>query len=117
MPSDPNSNSTKNGGDASVVYVLDDEEPMRLALSALLRSIGLSVETFASSREFLAFPKHGGPSCLILDVRLRGESGLAFQQELAGIGLHMPILFITAHGDIEMTVKAMKAGADRKSVV
>ncbi|ACD16803.1 response regulator transcription factor [Paraburkholderia phytofirmans] len=111
MPSDPNSNSTKNGGDASVVYVLDDEEPMRLALSALLRSIGLSVETFASSREFLAFPKHGGPSCLILDVRLRGESGLAFQQELAGSGLHMPILFITAHGDIEMTVKAMKAGA------
>jgi FixJ family two-component response regulator len=111
MTSEPNLNSTQSEARASVVYVIDDEEPMRLALSSLLRSIGLCVETFASSREFLAFPKHSGPSCLILDVRLRGESGLAFQQELARSSLHMPILFITAHGDIEMTVKAMKAGA------
>ncbi|CAE6714804.1 Response regulator protein TmoT [Paraburkholderia nemoris] len=111
MTSEPNLSSAKSEGKASVVYVIDDEEPMRLALSALLRSIGLRVETFASSREFLAFPKHSGPSCLILDVRLRGESGLAFQQELARSSLRMPILFITAHGDIEMTVKAMKAGA------
>jgi FixJ family two-component response regulator len=69
------------------------------------------VETFESPKDFLAFPKYDAPSCLILDVRLRGESGLAFQQEAHRCGVRMPILFITAHGDIEMTVKAMKAGA------
>lgn len=84
---------------------------MRLALSELLLSVGLHVESFASSQEFLAFPKHDRPSCLILDVRLHGESGLAFQQELANSSLRMPVLFMTGHGDIEMTVKAMKAGA------
>ncbi|NYH14229.1 response regulator transcription factor [Paraburkholderia bryophila] len=103
--------SAKNEGQASVVYVIDDDESMRLALSTLLRSTGLRVETFASSQEFLAFPRHDGPSCLILDVRLRGESGLTFQQELANSSLRLPILFMTAHGDIEMSVKAMKAGA------
>ncbi|EEF26066.1 Nodulation protein W, putative [Ricinus communis] len=71
----------------------------------------LHVETFESPKDFLAFPKYDAPSCLILDVRLRGESGLAFQQEAHRCGVRMPILFITAHGDIEMTVKAMKAGA------
>ncbi|MBB5502205.1 FixJ family two-component response regulator [Paraburkholderia sp. MM5384-R2] len=80
-------------------------------MSTLLRSTGLRVETFASSQAFLAFPKHDGPSCLILDVRLRGESGLTFQQELASNGLRLPVLFMTGHGDIEMSVKAMKAGA------
>ena len=95
----------------SVVYVLDDDEAMRLALSSLFRSIGLHVETFESSQAFLAFPKHDAPGCLVLDVRLRGESGLAFQDELAKSGLRMPIVFMTAHGDIAMTAKAMKAGA------
>jgi FixJ family two-component response regulator len=94
-----------------VVYVIDDDESMRYALSGLLRSTGLHVETFASSKEFLAFPKYDAPSCLILDVRLRGESGLTIQEEAAKTDLRMPILFITAHGDIEMSVKAMKAGA------
>jgi FixJ family two-component response regulator len=94
-----------------MVYVIDDDELMRHALSALMRSVGLSVEAFDSPNEFLAFPKVDGPSCLILDVRLRGESGLAFQESIAKSDLRMPILFITAHGDIEMTVKAMKAGA------
>ncbi len=94
-----------------VVYVLDDDEGMRLALSSLFRSIGLRVETFDSSQAFLAFPKYDAPSCLVLDVRLRGESGLAFQEELAKTDLRMPIVFMTGHGDIAMTVKAMKAGA------
>ena len=84
---------------------------MRLALSSLFRSIGLQVEMFESSQAFLQFPKHDAPSCLVLDVRLRGESGLAFQDDLAKSGLHMPIVFMTGHGDIAMTVKAMKAGA------
>ena len=99
-------------GDARpVIYILDDDEAMRLALSSLFRSIGLHVETFESSQAFLAFPKYPAPSCLVLDVRLRGESGLAFQDELAKNGLQMPIIFMTGHGDIAMSVKAMKAGA------
>jgi FixJ family two-component response regulator len=94
-----------------VVYILDDDESMRIALGGLLRSIGLRVEAFESPREFLAFPKHAGPKCLILDVRLRGQSGLSFQQEIRKTGLIIPILFITGHGDVEMSVRAMKAGA------
>lgn len=99
------------GNALSVVYILDDDEAMRLALSSLFRSVGLRVETFDSSQAFLAFPKYDAPSCLVLDVRLRGESGLAFQDELAKSALRMPIVFMTGHGDIAMTVKAMKAGA------
>lgn len=94
-----------------VVYVIDDEESMRQALGGLLKSFGLHVETFESAQEFLAFPKHNAPSCLILDVRLRGESGLAFQEQIGKSGVRMPIVFMTGHGDIEMSVKAMKAGA------
>lgn len=94
-----------------VVYVVDDDESIRQALDGLLRSIGLRVETFESSRDFLAFSKHDVPSCLILDVRLRGESGLALQEQIEKSGLCMPIVFMTGHGDIAMTVKAMKAGA------
>lgn len=94
-----------------VVYVVDDDPSVRRALDSLLRSIGLRVNTFESAREFLAFPRQAVPSCLILDVRLRGESGLAFQEQFAQCGVHMPIVFITGHGDIAMTVKAMKAGA------
>lgn len=105
------SNHSSGGSKPSVVYVVDDDESVRLALGALLRSVGLRVETFGSSHEFLAFAKYDAPSCLILDVRLRGESGLTFQEEVAKSGLHMPILFMTGHGDVEMSVKAMKAGA------
>jgi FixJ family two-component response regulator len=113
MSSGPHSNSVKSADDRKlpVVYVVDDDESIRLALSALLRSVGLRVETFESSEDFLAFPKYDAPSCLILDVRLRGESGLAFQEQFAKRGVHMPIVFMTGHGDIAMTVKAMKAGA------
>lgn len=99
------------GGDAPVVYVVDDDKAIRLALGTLLRSVGLRVETFESPEEFLQFPSSTGPSCLILDVRLRGKSGMAFHQEIVNSGIHIPVVFMTAHGDIEMGVKAMKAGA------
>jgi FixJ family two-component response regulator len=96
---------------APIVYVIDDDASIRQALSGLLRSVDLAVETFASSQEFLASGKREAPSCLILDVRLRGENGLEFQDAMARSNLHMPVLFLTGHGDIPMTVKAMKAGA------
>ncbi len=107
----PTSTADDHERETSVVYIVDDDESMRVALGGLLRSVGQHVEAFETSQEFLAFPKHDVPSCLILDVRLRGESGLAFQQEIAQGGLSIPILFMTGHGDIEMSVKAMKAGA------
>lgn len=95
-----------------IVYVIDDDESARRALSGLLRSVDLAVETFASTQDFLASKKPEVPSCLILDVRLRGENGLEFQDSMTRSNLHMPVVFITGHGDIAMTVKAMKAGAE-----
>ena len=113
MSSGSHSTSTQSPHDREepVVYVVDDDESMRRALINLLRSVGLRVETFGSSADFLAFPKYDAPSCLVLDVRLRGESGLAVQEHIAESDVHMPIVFMTGHGDIAMTVKAMKAGA------
>jgi len=98
-------------GKERMAYVVDDDESVRLALDGLLRSIGLRVVTFESAQDFLGYPRPDVPSCLILDVRLRGESGLAFQEQIGKSGLRMPIVFMTGHGDIAMTVKAMKAGA------
>jgi FixJ family two-component response regulator len=100
-----------SASNASIVYVVDDDESIRFALEGLVRSAGLQVETFDSLQQFLAFPRRDAPSCLILDVRLRGESGLAFQEEASRCGVRIPIVFMSAHGDIAMTVKAMKAGA------
>ncbi|ASL46382.1 Response regulator protein TmoT [Burkholderia sp. AD24] len=97
--------------ETSIVYVVDDDESVRRALVGLLRSVGLLVETFASSQEFLDYSKQQVPSCLILDVRLHGENGLQFQDAMASRNLHMPVVFVTGYGDIAMTVKAMKAGA------
>lgn len=98
--------------DARLVYVVDDDELVRGALSGLLRSIDIDVRAFASTEEFLSADKPAIPSCLVLDVRLRGQSGLALQQTLIDDGrLHMPIIFMTGYGDIAMSVKAMKAGA------
>ena len=94
-----------------VVFVIDDDASVRAALSSLIRSVGLRVEVFASASEFLAAKRTNGPSCLILDVRLPGMSGLNFQAELAKTNAIIPIIFITGHGDIPMSVKAMKAGA------
>ncbi|MFP3646684.1 response regulator transcription factor [Paraburkholderia sp. SIMBA_054] len=97
--------------ESSIVYVVDDDASTRAAISALLRSVDLRVETFSSTREFLLFQKEDLPSCLILDVRLPNESGLELQQQLAKIGLTLSIIFISGYGDVPMTVQAMKAGA------
>lgn len=97
--------------EGSVVYVVDDDEGIRRALDLLLRSVGLRVETFESPDDFLQFHHSAGPSCLVLDVRLRGKSGMAFHQQIVNSGMRIPVVFMTGHGDIEMGVKAMKAGA------
>ena len=94
-----------------IVFVIDDDAPMREALGNLFRSVGLQVEVFGSASEFLQSKLPGVPGCLILDIRLPRLSGLDFQAELAKAGIHIPIIFITGHGDIPMSVKAMKAGA------
>jgi FixJ family two-component response regulator len=94
-----------------VVFVVDDDLSVREGLSSLLRSVGLRVELFASAAEFLNASLPAAPSCLVLDVRLPGLSGLDFQTELAKSNIRIPIVFMTGHGDIPMTVKAMKAGA------
>ena len=94
-----------------IVFVVDDDSPVREALRSLLRSVGLEVETFSSAQEFLRAERPDAPGCLVLDVRLPGLSGLDLQRELAGADIHIPIIFITGHGDIPMTVRAMKAGA------
>lgn len=94
-----------------VVFVIDDDASMRHSLSSLFRSIGLKVEVFDSAADFLKIGRPEAASCLVLDVRLPGLSGLDFQTELARANIRIPIVFITGHGDIPMTVKAMKAGA------
>jgi FixJ family two-component response regulator len=96
---------------ADMVFVIDDDESIREALKSLIRSVGLSVQTFASAQEFLSSSRPDVPSCLILDVRMPGLSGLDLQRELAEANIHIPIIFITGHGDIPMSVRAMKAGA------
>jgi len=93
------------------IFVVDDDASVRDAISNLLESVGLHGETFASADEFLNAPRPEAPSCLILDVKLPGRNGLEVQQELQAIGIHIPIVFITAHGDVPMTSRAMKAGA------
>ena len=95
----------------SAVYVIDDDASVRGALQSLIRSVGLKAETFGTPREFLQRQPSEGPSCLILDVRLPGKSGLDFQRELADAKINIPIIFITAHADVPMSVRAMKAGA------
>ena len=95
----------------AVVFVVDDDQSVRDALSNLIRSIGLQAQTFDSGRDFLSYERPDGAACLVLDVRLPGLSGLDLQRELAAAGEQIPIIFITGHGDIPMTVRAMKAGA------
>ena len=97
--------------DDPVVYVVDDDEGVRNSLESLIRSVGLSVQTFASAQEFLGTKRKNAPGCLVLDVRLPGLSGLDLQSELARAEIQTPIVFITGHGDIPMSVRAMKAGA------
>jgi len=94
-----------------VVFVIDDDASLRASLSDLFASVGLQVETFGAAVDFLRTRLPDGPSCLVLDVRLPGLSGLDFQADLAKANMHLPIIFITGHGDIPMSVRAMKAGA------
>ena len=94
-----------------IAYVVDDDDAVREALSSLFRSVGLHVKLFASASEFQQSERPETPGCLVLDIRLPGVGGLDFQDDLAKSGIHMPIVFITGHGDIPMSVRAMKAGA------
>ena len=94
-----------------VVIVIDDDPSLRKAIDRLLRSVDLRVELFESAQEFLRSDRPDAPSCIVLDVRLPGQSGLSLQRNLAAANIHIPIIFITAHGDIPMSVRAMKAGA------
>ena len=94
-----------------IVFVVDDDASVRNALRSLIRSVGLEAEIFGNTQEFLQRQPRDAASCLILDVRLPGKSGLDFQRELTEANIHIPVIFITGHGDIPMSVRAMKAGA------
>jgi FixJ family two-component response regulator len=96
---------------SGVVFVIDDDASLRRAIQRVLGSVGLHVELFGSAREFLAANRPDAPSCVVLDVRLPGMSGLDLQRELTSAGIHIPLIFITSYGDIPMSVRAMKAGA------
>jgi FixJ family two-component response regulator len=93
------------------VFVVDDDALARAAIQGMLKSVGLHAETFGTPQDFLHSKRVDGPSCLVLDVRLPGINGLDLQRELAEAGVQIPIIFITGHGDIPMSVKAMKSGA------
>ena len=94
-----------------IVFIVDDDLSVRRTTERLIRSAGFKAQTFTSAREFLASPRPEGPACLVLDVRMPGLSGMDLQRELTQSGIHIPIIFITGHGDIPMSVRAMKAGA------
>jgi len=96
---------------APIVYVIDDDASVRAALEDLLASMGLQVRAFASTQAFLDHPRDDAPACLVLDVRMPGQSGLDFHRSMADLGLQVPVVFITGHGDIAMGVNAIKAGA------
>ena len=98
-------------GERACVFIIDDDPSMRGALEDLVNTVGLEVHAFAAPQEFLQCKRPDVPGCLVLDVRLPGMSGLTFQNELAKEGLALPVIFITGHGDIPMSVRAMKAGA------
>jgi len=95
----------------SIVFIVDDDLSVRRSTERLVQLAGLKVQTFTSAREFLVSPRPEGPACLVLDVRMPGLSGMDLQRELTQSGIHIPIIFITGHGDIPMSVRAMKAGA------
>ncbi len=97
--------------DTAMVFVIDDDAAVRESIQGLLKSVGLHSDSFGTAQEFLTSERSDGPSCLVLDIRLPGINGLDFQRQLADAGIHIPIIFITGHGDIPMTVRAMKSGA------
>jgi FixJ family two-component response regulator len=100
-----------NPPDTSTVFVVDDDASVRASIEGLLKSASLRSESFGTAEEFLRNKRPEGPSCLVLDVNLPGINGLDFQRQLADAGIQIPIIFVTGHGDIPMTVKAMKSGA------
>jgi FixJ family two-component response regulator len=100
-----------NSAALPTVFIIDDDHGMRQSIQDLAESVGLQAESFATGQEFLSSKRDGGPSCLVLDVRLPQMSGLDFQRQLAETGVQIPIIFITGHGDVPMSVKAMKSGA------
>ena len=97
--------------DGPIVYVIDDDPSMRNAIEDLLQSVGLGVRVFPSVQEFLKAARPDAPGCIVLDVRLPGQSGLDFQRQISGTAMDLPIVFITGHGDVAMSVRAMKSGA------
>lgn len=107
----PTSQTRSAGGEEPIVYVVDDDASLREALGSLFRSVGLRVQVFGSAMELLRGDLPAVPSCLVLDIRLPGLSGLDLQAELVNAGIGIPIIFVTGHGDIPMSVRAMKAGA------
>jgi FixJ family two-component response regulator len=111
VTSRPDGARTPAAGPPPIVYVIDDDAAVRDSLSSLFRSVGLEVELFASATEFLRKKPPDRPGCIVLDIRLPGVSGLDFQEQLAKSGIQTPIVFMTGHGDIPMSVRAMKAGA------
>ena len=111
MTSSSKSQSDRATAAERVVFVIDDDLAMRETLGSLFRSVGLRVELFGSAREFAEMKMPDAASCLVLDIRLPGVSGLDFQAELLKAGVRIPIIFMTGHGDIPMSVQAMKAGA------
>ena len=103
MPSEP--------GDRAIVHIVDDDESLRTALDRLFRSVGLEARTYGTAQEFIDAGRLDGPGCIVLDVRLPGIGGLDFQEQFAVLGIQLPVILVTGHGDIPMTVRAMKAGA------
>jgi FixJ family two-component response regulator len=97
--------------ETATVFIIDDDSDVRESIRGLLKSVGLRSDSFGTAQDFLTSERTDGPSCLVLDIRLPGINGLDFQRQLADAGVHIPIIFITGHGDIPMTVRAMKSGA------
>lgn len=95
----------------AIVHIIDDDESLRLGLDSLFRSVGLSTKDYGSAQEFMASARSGEPGCIVLDVRLPGLSGLDFQEQLTELGIELPVVLMTGHGDIPMSVRGMKAGA------
>lgn len=95
----------------SVIHIVDDDRSVREAVAALLESVGFAARTYGSATEFIEQDHAGGPGCILLDVRMPGLSGLEFQSRMEGLGIHLPVILMTGHGDIPMSVQAMKAGA------
>src|SRR5947209_2141933 len=98
-------------GEMAVVHIVDDDESLRRSMDSLCRSVGLQTRTYGSAQQFLDAKREDIAGCLVLDVRLPGTSGLDFQSQLATLGIHLPVILVTGHGDISMSVRAMKAGA------